>query len=48
MEETGWGMTYLEGNVLPMDRVNGLDDGHGRLEIAATAVKLAVKSDVLQ
>jgi len=38
--------TYLEGNVLPMDRVDSFNDGHGRLEIYTTTIELAVESEV--
>lgn len=38
--------TNLERDILPMRRVDGLDDGHGVLELAAPAEELAVQGDV--
>ena len=46
MNDTGWSSTYLEGDIFPMDRVDGFDDRYGRLEISTTTIELAVEGDI--
>ena len=48
MSKTGWSSTHLEGNIFPMDRVDGFDDGYGRLEISATTIELAVEGAIIR
>ena len=41
------GLTCLKGDVLPVNRVYGFDNGDCRLELTASSIELAVESDVL-
>ena len=45
VNEIKWSPTHLEGDVLPMDRVDGFDDG---LEISTPTVELAVEGDIFR
>lgn len=46
VKKVKWSPTHLEGDVLPMDRVDSFNDGHGRLEICTTTIELAVEGDI--
>jgi len=46
VNEIKWSPTHLEGDVLPMDRVDSFNDRHGRLEVSTTTVELAVEGDI--
>ena len=44
--EIKWNLTQLEGDILPMDRADSFNDGHGRLEISTTTIEFAVEGDI--
>lgn len=46
MNETGWSSMHLEGDIFPMDRVDGFDNGYGRLETSTTTIELTIEGDI--